>query len=81
MRRAGVVWLALVLATAATAVVGGGTVGARLGVALVVVLAFAKVVAVGLEFMELRHAGRAERWAFLAWVAVVGVTCTVLAVA
>ena len=59
------VWLALLAATAVTWALGtSGWVGRAglAGVALVFALAWAKGLAVLLEFMELRHAPPAWRW-------------------
>jgi len=71
------VWLLLVAATLVSfesTILGGETI-AR---ALVIVIAFAKVLAVGREFMELRHAPLVLLWLFQAWVAIVCVVLLVL---
>jgi hypothetical protein len=72
--RISVVWLLLVVATLAS---WGSARGAdrRLATGAVLVLAFAKVRFIGLEFMELRSAPPALRLAFEVWLLVV---CTAL---
>ena len=71
------VWLLLVAATLVSfeSTIFGGENIAR---ALVIVIAFAKVLAVGREFMELRDAPLALLWLFQAWVAIVCAALLVL---
>jgi apolipoprotein N-acyltransferase len=80
--RATVVWIGLVLATVITFWLGTDHPFARASVALASSLALAigigKAAFIGLEFMELRHAPRGLRNAFLAWCAVVGGGCLML---
>jgi apolipoprotein N-acyltransferase len=80
--RATVVWVGLVLATVITFWLGTDHPFARTSVALASSLAIAigigKAAVIGLEFMELRHAPRGLRGAFLAWSAVVGGGCLLL---
>lgn len=74
--RFALVWLVLVAATLLsfeTMVLGH----AGLGRAVILIIAFAKVLLVGREFMELRHAPALMLWLFQAWVAIV---CAVLLV-
>ena len=70
------VWLLLVGATLISfeSTILGGESLAR---ALVLIIAFAKVLVVGREFMELRDAPLVLLWLFQAWVAIV---CTALLV-
>ena len=73
------VWAVLTAATAAGWWIGTGHgVPGRAAAALVVVIAFSKIHVVGREFMELRHAPPALRWAFYAWVALAGGICLFL---
>lgn len=66
--RATLVWLLLALATLVSVHFGGQRPAAgRLGVVIVLVIAFVKVRVVGTEFMELRVAPRWLRLAFDAW--------------
>jgi hypothetical protein len=81
-RRASIVFVALVVATAATFVLGTdepfGTGGARLAAGAAIVIAFVKVAFVGLDFMELRGANRTLRRVFALWLVVVGLGSLVL---
>jgi apolipoprotein N-acyltransferase len=80
--RATVVWIGLMLATVITFWLGTDHPFARASVALASSLAIAigigKAAFIGLEFMELRHAPRGLRGAFLAWCAIVGGGCLML---
>ena len=70
------VWIALVAATVLsfeTTILGQAGVGR----AAILVIAFAKVLLVGREFMELRHAPPLLLWLFQGWVVAV---CAVLLV-
>jgi hypothetical protein len=75
-RRISIVWVALMVATAATFFLGVdapfGTGGARLAAAAAIVIGFAKVAFVGLDFMELRGADRRLRHLFGLWIVLVG---------
>ncbi len=81
-RRATVVWMLLVAATATTFYLGeehpfaGSSVG--LAASIAIVIGIGKATLIGLEFMELRHATRGLRAAFLAWCAVLGAGCLLL---
>ncbi|CAM8672891.1 MULTISPECIES: cytochrome C oxidase subunit IV family protein [Sphingobium] len=70
-RRLTLIWALLVAATLLSfETMGLGD--ARIGGALILLLAFAKVLLVGREFMELRHAPLMLLWLFQGWVAVTG---------
>ena len=81
-RRATLVWIGLVLATATTFWLGVdhpfAEAGVRLASAIAIAIGFGKATFIGLEFMELRHAPRGLRFAFLAWCVVVGAGCLLL---
>ena len=73
------VWLLLVAATLIsfeTTFIPSKTVAG----AVVIVIAFAKVVVVGREFMELREAPRVLLWLFQGWAALVCIALLVLLV-
>ena len=76
IRRALVVWAALIVATAASYVFGADHLLAELSPeiapSVAIVLALVKVVLIGLYFMEIGGAPRALRVAFGAWVVVIG---------
>ena len=69
--RIAVVWLALLAATLVSFESARGGSHLRLASSAVLVLAFAKVRYIGLEFMELRTAPLPLRLIFEAWLAVV----------
>jgi hypothetical protein len=81
-RRATIVWLGLVLATAVTFWLGtshpfaGVSVG--LAASFAIAIGIGKAAFIGLEFMELRHAPPGLRYGFLAWCAAVGIGCLLL---
>lgn len=73
------IWILLVLATLVSfESMQLGNEGARAGRAAILVIAFTKVLLVGREFMELRHAPALLLWLFQAWVAVVCAALLVL---
>lgn len=76
-RRISLVWLFLVIATLAS-FESSGLVDERGVRAIVLLIAFAKVLLVGREFMELRHAPAWMLWLFQAWVAIVCLTLQIL---
>jgi len=71
-RRATVVWVVLVLVTAATFWMGTEhpflAAGGRVAPALALVAAFVKAYLVGREFMEVRGGPPALRWVFTTWI-------------
>lgn len=79
--RATAVWAVLVSATFISWILGASHgaegAGVRAATAVVLVIAFAKVRWVGLDFMELRDAALSLRVAFELWV--LGVGCTLVA--
>jgi hypothetical protein len=75
--RATAVWVLLAAATCLPLALGAAH-GAQTATALALVIAFAKVRYIGLEFMELRGAHTLLRGLFEAWVLVVGATVLVL---
>jgi len=80
--RATVVWVGLVAATLVTFWLGTDHPFARAGVGLAasiaIVIGIGKATVIGLEFMELRHAPRGLRAAFLAWCTIVGGGCLLI---
>lgn len=80
--RATVVWIGLVLATMLTFWLGTdhpfATTSVGLAASIAIVVGIGKAALIGLEFMELRHAPRGLRLAFLTWCAVVGAGCLLL---
>ena len=80
--RATIVWIALVLATLTTFWLGTDHPFARtsagLAAGVAIAIGIGKATAIGLEFMELRHAPFGLRTAFLLWCAVVGGGCLLL---
>lgn len=76
--RASLIWLVLVLATLVSfETMQLGENGARVLRAIILLIAFGKVLLVGREFMELRQAPRLLLWFFQAWV---GIVCCALIV-
>lgn len=75
-RRATIVWIGLVVATIVTFwlgfdhPLGDGTAG--LAAIVAIAIGVGKATAIGLEFMELRHAPPGLKYAFLAWCAMLG---------
>lgn len=82
--RVNAVFAGLVLATCLTWWLGSGTssTGGGLGVAatLTIVIAFAKIFFIGMDFMELRAAPTALKAVFTIWVAAVAVAAITLVV-
>ena len=76
-RRATMVWIGLVVATIVTFwlgfdhPLGEGTAG--LAAVVAIMIGVGKATAIGLEFMELRHAPAGLKYGFLAWCTVLGV--------
>jgi hypothetical protein len=81
-RRLVLVWLALVAATCAAWTLGVDHArtsdAVHAGTAFALAVAFAKVLFVGRDFMDLRRAPRPLLWAFQGWVVVIGLTLVVL---
>lgn len=75
-RRSVTVWVVLIAVTCATFWLGTdhpfSDVSGRLASALAIVLAFVKVRLIGMDFMEIRQAPRALRFAFTLWLSVIG---------
>ncbi|WP_028933683.1 cytochrome C oxidase subunit IV family protein [Pseudonocardia spinosispora] len=83
--RATLVWAGLFLATLLTWWLGTdhgltGATGRRIATGIVLVVAFAKIRFVGLDFMELRSAPRWLRTVFEGWVALFATATVVLSV-
>lgn len=80
--RATAVWIGLVLATLLTFWLGTdhpfATTSVGLAASIAIVVGIGKAGFIGLEFMELRHAPRGLRAAFLTWCTVVGGGCLLL---
>jgi hypothetical protein len=81
-RRATLVWIGLVLATVLTFWLGTdhpfAAKSVRLASSIAIAIGVGKAAFIGLEFMELRHAPRGLRLAFLTWCVVVGGGCLLL---
>lgn len=81
-RRATLVWIGLILATVTSFWLGNehpfGAASGGLAAALAILIGVGKATFIGLEFMELNHAPRGLRLAFLAWCAVVAGGCLLL---
>ena len=81
-RRSVIVWVVLVAVTGATFWLGTdhpfSDVNVRLASAIAIVLAFMKVRMIGMDFMEIRQAPRALRFAFTLWLSVIGSGLTAL---
>ena len=81
-RRPTIVAVGLILATVVTLWLGtshpfaGTSVG--LAASIAIAIGMGKAAFIGLEFMELRHAPRGLRYAFLAWCGAVGGGCLLL---
>lgn len=70
-RRSWIVWAILVAATLASWEMPNAAPGAAFANAVILLVAMAKIAAIGLEYMELRAAHWGLRLAFLLWVALV----------
>ncbi|WP_285031177.1 cytochrome C oxidase subunit IV family protein [Mycolicibacterium sp. lyk4-40-TYG-92] len=72
------VWGALVIATLISAALGAeegaSSVGVRTGTVIALAVAFVKAHLIGMQFMELRHAGDGLSRLFTVWVLVVAIT-------
>ncbi|OZF40622.1 hypothetical protein CH294_04870 [Rhodococcus sp. 14-2483-1-1] len=81
-QRAVIVWVLLVALTISTFWLGThqpfGSTDTRVGSALVIALAFAKVYFIVADFMEVRHAPRALKIAFGIWFTAIGGAIVVL---